>query len=124
MTTFYQKLEKARESHKELLTRREMALALIEEYFEVRAAKTKEEIQDELLDVAVVAFRIGNGEYEGRKDKEMPDPIIQPAFVNADSKKFLERAVIRLCVMLFSDDEDVQQQARTVSGFAIIMSNQ
>lgn len=122
--TFYQKLEKARESHKELLTRREMALALIEEYFEVRAARTKEEIQDELLDVAVVAFRIGNGEYEGHKDKEMPDPIIQPAFVNADSKKFLERAVIRLCVMLFSDDEDVQQQARTVSGFAIIMSNQ
>lgn len=122
--TFYQKLKIARESHKELLTRREMALALIEEYFEVRAARTKEEIQDELLDVAVVAFRIGNGEYEGRKDKEMPDPIIQPAFVNADSKKFLERAVIRLCVMLFSDDEDVQQQARTVSGFAIIMSNQ
>lgn len=121
--TFYQKLEKARETHKELLTRREMALALIEEYFEVRAAKTKEETQDELLDVAVVAFRIGNGEYEGRKDKEMPDPVIQPAFVNADSKKFLERAVIRLCVMLFSD-EDVQQQARTVCGFAIIMSNQ
>lgn len=121
--TFYQKLEKARETHKELLTRREMALALIEEYFEVRAARTKEEIQDELLDVAVVAFRIGNGEYEGRKDKEMPDPVIQPAFVNADSKKFLERAVIRLCVMLFSD-EDVQQQARTVCGFAIIMSNQ
>lgn len=122
MTTFYQKLKIARESHKELLTRREMALALIEEYFEVRAAKTQEEMQDELLDVAVVAFRISNGEYEGRMDKEMPDPVIQPAFVNADSEKFLERAVIRLCVMLFSD-EDVQQQAKIVSSFALIMRN-
>lgn len=120
---FYQKLKEAREAHKELLTRREMALALIEEYFEFRAATTKEEIQDELLDVAVVAFRISNGEYEGRMDKEMPDPVIKPAFVNADSKKFLERSIIRLCVMLFSDD-DVQQQAKIVSGFALIMSNQ
>ena len=120
MMTFYQKLERARELHQGLLTRREMALALIEEYFEMRAAKTQEEMLDELLDIAVVAFRIGNGEYEGRRDKETLEQTKRPVFINAESKKFLERAVIRLCVMLFSD-EDVQQQAKTVSALAILM---